>query len=318
MSKIRRGVTQLGGILITLLGASILIFGALYLAPGDPLTVIVGGPEKLTPENIAYATAQYHLDQPFLVRYVLWLGDVVTGDLGRSFVYNVPVLDLLASRIGTTLSLTAYAGLFMLAIALPLGVWSGRRRGRADQLTLVGTTLAASIPSFVAGIVLVALFGVALRWFPVSGAGEGFIDGIYHLTLPAIALAIGALAVLTRVTRQSTIEASARDHVEVARMRGLPEGYILTRHIFRNAVPPVVTMVGVILASMLAGTVVVETVFGLSGIGSLLIDAIDTSDLPVTQAVLMLMVIAYIVATLLTEVVNRIADPRLRERTSRS
>ncbi len=305
---------RLAGLLVTLLAASFLIFGAMYAAPGDPAVVLVGGPENLTEENLRIVREQYNLDVPFLVQYGLWFGDILGGDLGRSFVYGDQVLDLLASRLSTTLALVGFATLLLGLLAVPLGALSALRRGTVDSAVLVATTLAASVPGFVAGVVLIAVFAVGLGWFPVSGGGEGVLSTVHHLTLPAFALAVSALAVITRVTRQTTAEALERDHVEAARYRGIPERQVVRRHVLRNSIGPVLTMSGIVVASMLAGTVVVETVFGLSGIGSLLVDAINTSDFPVTQAVLLFMVLAYVAVTALTDGLHRLVDPRLRER----
>lgn len=298
---------------ITLLVASMLIFGAMHAAPGDPAVVLVGGPQQATPENLATVRAQYHLDDPVPVQYATWLGNLLQGDLGRSYYYGDQVVDLITSRLATTLFLVGYASVLFLVIGVALGVWSALRRGVVDSAVLVGTTFAGAVPGFVAGVVLIGFFAVQLGWFPVSGAGDGFWSRVHHLTLPAVSLALGALALITRVTRQTTLEQLAADHVDVARNRGLAESLVIRRHVLRTSVGPVLTMSGIVIASMLAGTVVVEEVFGLSGIGSLLVGAIDNNDMPVTQSVLLVMVVAYVVVTSVTDALRRSLDPRLRE-----
>lgn len=298
---------------ITLVVASMLIFGAMHAAPGDPAVVLVGGPQKATPENLETVRAQYHLDDPLPVQYATWLGDVLHGDLGRSFYYGDQVVDLIGSRLTTTLFLVGYASLIFLVLGVTLGVWSALRRGAVDSAVLVGTTFAGAVPGFVAAVLLIGVFAVQLGWFPVSGGGDGFWSRVHHLTLPAISLAIGALALITRVTRQTTLEQLSADHVDVARNRGLTERLVIRRHVLRTSVGPVLTMSGIVIASMLAGTVVIEEVFGLSGIGSLLVGAIDNNDMPVTQAVLLVMVVAYVVVTSVTDLARRALDPRLRE-----
>lgn len=307
-----RVVRNLAGTLLTLLATSFVIFGAVYAAPGDPVAFLVGGRDNLSAANIAAVRAQYHLDEPFLVQYGRWLVGALQGDLGRSFQYGDQVADLVTARLPTTLSLVAYAAVLSIVLGVALGALAAVRRGRVDAAVVAGTTLAASVPSFVTALVLVSAFSVQLNWFPVAGAGEGLAGRLYHLALPALTLALGSLAVLSRVTRQSMVEQWGLDHVEAARGSGMAEGLLVRRHVFRNALGPIVTMCGLLTAGMLAGTVVVETVFGMSGIGSLLVNAIKTQDFPVAQAVLLLMVVAYIVVTTVVDLVHPLIDPRVR------
>ncbi|WP_220448481.1 ABC transporter permease [Nonomuraea mesophila] len=302
-------VRKLAGLVATLLATSFVIFGASYAAPGDPVTFLAGGKENLTPEYLAAIRAQYHLDDPFLVQYARWLGDAVTGDLGRSMQYNDQVFDLMMARLPSTLGLVAYAAVLFVVFGVALGVLAAVRGGRTDSAVVAGTTLATSVPSFVTAAVLISLFGVQLGWFPVMGGGS-----LWHLTLPAVTLALGALAIISRVTRQAMVEQRELDHVTVARASGLSERLIVTRHVLRGALGPIVTMCGLVTAGMLAGTVVVETAFSLNGIGSLLVKAINTHDFPVTQAVMLFMVVAYIVVTTLVELLQPLIDPRVRRR----
>ncbi|MEO3796554.1 ABC transporter permease [Nonomuraea sp. B10E15] len=302
-------VRKLAGLVATLLATSFVIFGASYAAPGDPVTFLAGGKENLTPEYLAAIRAQYHLDDPFLVQYARWLGDAVTGDLGRSMQYNDQVFDLMLARLPSTLGLVAYASVLFVVSGVALGVLAAVRGGRTDSAVVAGTTLATSVPSFVTAAVLISLFGVQLGWFPVMGGGS-----LWHLTLPAVTLALGALAIISRVTRQAMVEQRELDHVTVARASGLAERLIVTRHVLRGALGPIVTMCGLVTAGMLAGTVVVETAFSLNGIGSLLVKAINTHDFPVTQAVMLFMVAAYIVVTTLVELLQPLIDPRVRRR----
>ncbi|WP_113704507.1 ABC transporter permease [Nonomuraea lactucae] len=300
-------IRKLAGLLATLLATSFVIFGASYAAPGDPVTFLAGGKENLTPEYISAIRAQHHLDDPFLVQYGRWLGDAVTGDLGRSLQYNDQVSDLLAARLPSTLGLVAYTTVLFVVFGVGLGVLAAVRGGRVDAAVVAGTTFATSVPPFVLATALTSLFGVQLGWFPVMGGGSP-----WHLTLPAVTLATGALAIISRVTRQAMIEQRELDHVTVARASGLAERLIVVRHVLRGALGPIVTMCGLVTAGMLAGTVIVETAFGLNGIGSLLVNAINTHDFPVTQAVLLLMVTAYIAVTTLVELVQPLIDPRAR------
>lgn len=307
--RVGRRVT---GVLATLLAASFVIFAAVYAAPGDPAVFLAGGRDKLTPERLAQVRAEYHLDEPLFVQYGRWLWDCVHLDLGRSFKYSDQVADLVAARFPTTLQLVLYATVLFVVLGVGAGVLAAVKRSTWVDSAVVGaTTLAASVPSFVAAIALVSFFGVRLGWFPVTGSGSGFLDTVRHLTLPALSLALGALALVSRVTRQAMVDAAASDHVEAARASGVPERDIVRRHVLRNALGPIVTMCGLVMAGMLAGTVVVETAFGLSGIGSLLVGAINTHDFPVAQAVLLLMVTGYIVVTTLVDAVHPLLDPRV-------
>ncbi|MEI5522277.1 ABC transporter permease [Streptomyces brasiliscabiei] len=305
---------RLAGFLATLFAASFVIFAAVYAAPGDPAVFLAGGRDKLTPERLAAVRAQYHLDEPLVVQYGRWLWDCLHLDLGRSFKYSDQVSDLVAARLPTTLGLVAYATLLFVVLGVGAGILAAVKQSTwVDSAVVGGTTLAASVPSFVAAIALVSLFGVRLGWFPVTGSGSGFAGTVHHLTLPALSLALGALALISRVTRQAMAEAAASDHVEAARASGIPERDIVRRHVLRNALGPIITMCGLVMAGMLAGTVVVETAFGMSGIGSLLVGAINTHDFPVAQAVLLLMVTGYIAVTTVVDLVHPLLDPRVRE-----
>ncbi|WP_225998230.1 ABC transporter permease [Myceligenerans pegani] len=302
---------RLGGMVVTLALSSLVIFASLYAAPGDPVSFLIGNPENLTPERVAAVRAEYHLDEPFGTQYLLWANDVLRGDLGTSFVYQQPVADLLGSRLAVTVTLVAYAAVLFVVIGVLLGAVSALRRGTVVDTIITGaTTFATSVPNFVVALVLVSVFAVQLRWFEVTGDGDGFADRLYHLTLPAIALALGALAVITRVTRQTMVEQQSLEHVEVARSFGLSPPAIVRRHVLRNAIGPVLTMSGLTLAGMLAGAVVVESVFGLNGIGSLLVDSINTHDFPVVQAVVLYMVVAYMVVTTIIDLVYPLLDAR--------
>ncbi|SMD19366.1 ABC transporter permease [Kibdelosporangium aridum] len=310
---------RFGGLVLTLVISSFVIFAGMYAAPGDPVTFLIGNPENLTPDRIAAVRAEYHLDQPFLAQYALWATGVLRGDLGTSMFYQQPVSDLLSSRLPMTLTLVAMASVLFILIGVGLGVLSALRRGTVVDSAVTGfTTFINSVPNFVIGLVLVAIFAVQLRWFPVAGDGEGFADRLYHLTLPAISLALGSIALISRVTRQTMVEQQSLDHVEAARSYGLSTRQIVLRHVLRNSLGPVVTMCGLVVAGMLAGTVVIESVFGLNGLGGLLVEAINTHDFPVVQAILLYMVIGYMVVTILVDLAYPLLDPRSLARSDRS
>lgn len=302
---------RLGAWLLTLAVSSFVIFASLYAAPGDPLTFLIQNPEDRTPDRIAAVSAEFHLDAPFLEQYALWVKGLLQGDLGTSFVYHQPVSTLMATRLPITLTLVAMAALLFIVIGVGLGIVSALKRGSTVDASITGiTTFLTSIPNFVVALVLVSVFAVELGWFDAAGDGQGFFDRIYHLTLPAIALAVGALAVVSRVTRQTMVEQQGLEHVDVARSYGLSEAKIIRRHVLRNSLGPVVTMCGLIIASMLAGTVVIETVFGLNGVGSMLVDSINAHDFPVVQSILLYMVIAYMAVTIVVDLLYPMIDAR--------
>ena len=304
---IRRLISLVAVLFVT----SFLVFASLHLAPGSPETFLLQG-RTVSEETIASIREQYHLDEPFLVQYGLWLSGVLRGDFGRSLIFRQDVSELVAARLPVTVSLAAYAAVLILSIGLALGALSALRRGWVDSTVLIGTTVAAATPSFVAAIALMSLLSVRLGWFPVFGVGEGFTDRVVHLTLPAIALALSYLALVGRVTRSAMIDELGREHVETARARGIPERAIVRRHVFRNALAPIVTIAGIVVAGLLTAAVVVESAFALPGIGSLLVQSVNAKDFPVVQAIALIMVTAFVVTNLIVDLLYGMIDPRVQ------
>ncbi len=295
---------------MTLVVTSFLVFGSVHLAPGDPASFLLGG-RSASPAAVAAIKEQYHLNDPFLVQYTKWVGGVVTGDFGKSATFRQDVGGLIAARLPTTLLLIGYAGVLILIGGLASGALAALRRGVVDRAVLVGTGVATATPSFVAAIGLISVFAVRLGWFPAFGNGEGFGDRIYHLTLPAAALALTFVGLLARVTRTSMLEELGREHVEVARSRGVPGSDVVRRHVLRNALGPITTVTGTIVAGLLVATSIVETAFGLSGVGQLLVSSVTVKDFPVVQAVSLLVVVTFVVANLIVDLVQPLIDPRL-------
>jgi peptide/nickel transport system permease protein len=302
-------VQRLISLVLTLFVASIVIYGALYLAPGDPATLLAGG--HITPQIIAEIHKQYHLDDPIYVRYWDWLSGFLHGNLGQSFVYREPVTTLLAPRIGATLFLVTYASIVILLAGIGLGIVAGLTRRISSAIT-VGTGIGLALPSFVAAIVLITIFAVDLGWFPVFGAGVGFTDRLWHLTLPAVALAISWVAYVAQLTRTSIREELVREHVETARSRGIPGNLVVRRHVLRNAWIPITTVAGLTVAGLIAGDVVVEQAFGISGLGSFLVQATSQKDVAVVQSIALLLVAVFVIVNALVDLLNGTLDPRLR------
>ncbi|MET8747131.1 ABC transporter permease [Streptomyces sp. NPDC004728] len=310
MSFLRFAVRRLVEMAATLLGASFMVFGAMYLAPGDPAGFLLSG-RSASPEALAAIKAQYHLDDPFFVRYLRWLGDIVQGDFGRSITYRTDVSRLLADRLPTTLLLVVMALAVVVVIGLLLGRIAAVRGGGIDSTILVGTALAVGTPSFVAAVLLQGLFAVKLGWFPSSGAGDGFGDKLWHLTLPAIALALYLIGMLARVTRSTMLEALDSEHVTVARSRGVPERQVIRRHVLRNSLGTLLTTGGLIVSTLLICTILVETAFSIGGVGQLLELSTTTKDFPTVQAVSLIIVALFMTVNLIVDLLLPLVDPRI-------
>jgi peptide/nickel transport system permease protein len=298
-------------LVVALLVSSFAIFGSLSLAPGDPLATLTGG-RTLPPGAVAALRAQYHLDDPFFSRYWHWVtGVVFHGDLGSSIQYREPVTSVINERVGVTAELVLYAALLIILFGVGLGVVAGLRRGPLDTTIVAVSTVLAAIPSFVAAIVLLAVFAVNLGWFPALGNGSGFGDTIKHLTLPAIALAGSAFAVVVRVTRVTVRAELAHDHVQTATSRGIPRSLVIRRHVLRNASIPITTVVGITITSLFALSAVVERAFSLNGIGAALVQAALSKDFTVVQGVALVLVAAFVVANTLVDLLYAVLDPRV-------
>lgn len=303
-----RRLLALGGVLIA---SSMIVFGALYLAPGSPEQFLVQG-RTVSPEVLEAIRAQYSLDDPLPVRYWNWLSGLFTGDMGRSLITQQDVGALLASRIPTTLSLAVYAAVLIIIGGIGLGILAGTRGGVAERIVIFASNLGIAVPTFFAALVLMSVFSVGLGWFPVFGAGEGAVDRVWHLTLPALALSLPSIAVIARITRTAIVEESESEHVLIAVARGLPKRIILWRHTVRNSLLPVTTAVGMHIAGLVAGAFVVEYAFTLDGIGALLVNSVQRKDFAVVQAIALIMVIAFGVVNLLVDLLYTVIDPRVR------
>ena len=295
-----------------LIAVTLFVFALIHIAPGSPERSLLGT-RPATPETLAAIRAKWNLDQPFLIQYLLWLKGVATGDLGRSIASNQPVTDAIGQRLGLTLYLGSYAILLAIGLGIPLGMWAALRRGSAIDRTVVGVSvLGVSAPAFATGLLLLYVFGVLLGWFPTFGAGEGFFDRAYHLTLPAIALALSLLALIVKITRAAMIDELDRDYVAFARARGLPRKHVLGRYVLKNALVPIVTAAGIIVVALVGGAVLVEVTFGLKGLGTLLVDAVIDRDIPVIQGLVLLTAVFVIVVNLGLDVLYTVIDPRIR------
>lgn len=301
---------RLAGLIATLIVASVVIFGALYLAPGSPLSFLTHG-RTMTRAAVASLKHEYHLDEPVYAQYWHWLTGALHGDFGQSILYHQSVGSLISGRAMNTVVLVLFAAVVIIAVGLTLGVLTGLRPGWLSNAVIGLATGAMAIPAFVAAVVLTLIFGVNLGWFPTFGAGSGFADRLYHLTLPAIALALASVAFVARLTQAAVREELAADHVQTAISRGLPYRFVVRRHVLRNAAIPMVTVGGLTVAGLLAGSVVVEQVFQLNGLGSYLVTSVQQKDFPVVQAICLVYVATFIVLNTLIDLAYSLLDPRI-------
>ena len=302
---------QLASALIALIASSFVVLAALYAAPANTLKFLAAGRTR-SPEAEAAISAEYRLDEPFLARYWHWLTDVVHGDFGNSLVSKVSVSSLLGPRVGTTLLLVAMAGLITILGGIALGLLSGLSGKRTQSVTNAAANVAMAIPAFVVASILITIFAVGLGWFPVFGSGSGFLDQVYHLFLPSIALALGGVAYIGRVAAVSIERAAASEYVDTARSRGLPWRMIVRRHVLRNAMIPIATVAGITFAGLIATSVVVESAFGVEGLGSLMVESVLTKDFAVVQAIALILVAGFLAVNLAVDLLYTRLDPRLR------
>ncbi|TDD30495.1 ABC transporter permease [Kribbella turkmenica] len=304
---------RLTGSAVALLVSSFGVFGAMYLAPGDPVSFLIGN-RGSTPELRAALRSQYRLDDPFLERYWRWLGSAVQGQFGESLLQRQSVSGLISARLATTAWLVALAFIVAVAVGVCVGVAAGRwPRRLLDDAVSVAVSASIATPAFVSAVLLISLFAVGTGWFPVFGSGSGSVVGrLHHLALPAVSLAIGWWALIAQTTRASIRSELGKEHVETALARGLSSGQVFRRHVLRNALIPISTSGGLTLAGLIAGTAIVETAFQLDGVGGLLISAVSGRDFPVVQAVVLLLVVAFALVNTAVDVLYTVLDPRVR------
>jgi peptide/nickel transport system permease protein len=299
-----------------LVGVSVIIFMVLHLSPGDPAEIMLGS--QATQEDLARLRAELGLNEPLHVQYVRWLGHVVRGDLGRSLWMKRPVLDEVLVRLKATLILTATALVLSTVIGLSLGVASAvRPNSWLDRSSAVASLFGASMPVFWLGIVLMVIFALRLGWLPASGmyapyGGGDLRDLLAHLVLPAVTLAAASVTIIARLTRSAMIEILGQDYVRTARAKGLVERAVVLRHGLKNALIPIVTVVGVQAGYLLGGAVLTETVFAWPGVGSLMVQGILARDFPLVQGCVLVVALSFVLVNLAVDLLYGWLDPRIR------
>ncbi|KJR47151.1 Dipeptide transport system permease protein DppB [Desulfosporosinus sp. I2] len=308
LSYILKRILQIIPVLIVV---TILIFFMIRLIPGDPATVILG--DKATPDLIVEINKRLGLDKPLYVQYFLFLKALVRLDLGNSILYVVPVSQLLGKRMVVTLSLTLLSALFAVIVSFPLGYIAGFHKDKLpDQIIRTGSLVALSMPAFWVGMLLLLGFGLKLHWFPVGGWGETWPEHLRSLVLPAITQSLLTAALLVKNLRNNVVDVMRMDYVDFARSKGLSERTVISRHVIRNALISTVTLLAMQMAYMLGGSVIIETVFALPGVGSLMVQAIFSRDYAVVQAVVFLFAALVLLINLLTDVSYSFLDPRVK------
>ena len=297
---------RLAMMIFVVLGISFIVFVIMNLTPGNAAQMILG--QSANPEQVAKLEAELGLDQPFFTRYFNFILGALRGDFGQSYQTRLPVFDEILSRFPTTLRLATMAMCLATMIGVPIGVISAiRQYSLVDNVSMITAMLFASLPSFVMGLLLQLGFALNLKWFPATGA-----DSLRHFILPAITLSTGTMATLTRMTRSTMLEVIRADYVRTARAKGVGERRIVMTHCLRNALLPIVTVIGVDFGTVLGGSVVIESVFALGGLGTLLITAIRMKDTPVVMAAVMFVTVTYSLVNLAVDLIYAFVDPRVK------
>ena len=307
-------IKRVATLFFTLLFASIIIFVSLEIIPGDPASYMLG--INAQEDTVIALKKELGLDKPKFERYLIWVKGMLIGDFGVSYTYRSPVIEMVGERLWVSLPLAIYALLLSTIIALPVGIFAAANRGKILDFSIMGfTQIGIAIPNFWFAMLLVYLFAIILRWFSAGGfAGweDGIILGLKSLTLPAIALALPQASILARVMRSSLIDILSEDFMKTARAKGLSFKKALIRHGIRNALIPVLTIIGLQFSFLMAGAIIIENVFFLPGLGRLIFQSIAQRDIIVVESVIMLLVFSVVLVTFIVDIAYVIVDPRLR------
>ncbi|MBB4567289.1 ABC transporter permease [Rhizobium leucaenae] len=311
---IRYILQRLFGMIVVMFLVVTIVFVIVRVTPGDPAAVMLG--PDATAQDIASLRARLGLDQPLALQYLYYFGQLLRGDLGQSIFLNEPVTSALVERAEPTFFLTVFSLVIASIIALPIGIYSAYRRGSLfDQAATALAMLAASIPSFWLGLILIQFFAVRHGIFPVSGyggPGSAFADRMYHLALPSIVLGVVSSALILRFTRASMLDVLGDDYIRTARAKGLVERKVILKHALKNALIPILTVIGLTAAVLISGAVVTETIFSLPGIGNLVVSAVLRRDYPVIQGALLVIAGLYVLINFAIDMLYLLVDPRVR------
>ena len=299
-------IKKIFGFATVIFGVLLLTFLLIHLVPGDPVDVMLGESASMADRDAL--RADLGLNQPIILQFVQYLNKLKSADFGTSIHSKAPIINMIKARYPATLKLALLSLVIGISIGLPLGVWAALKAGHwQDVMVTIISVRFSAMPAFWLGPILMLIFAVWLGWLPVSG-----MDSRTSIILPAVTLGLGLSAILTRMTRTSLLEVLNDDYIRTARAKGLSEKIVITRHALRAALLPIITIVGLQMGSLLAGTVITETVFSWDGIGRLLVESIEKRDYPVTQACVLVVALSYVIVNLMTDIAYRFADPRVR------
>ena len=305
---------KLFALIITLFIVSLLAFLAFQIIPGDPTTKMLG--TEATPEAIQALREQLGLDRPVLLRYWHWLTAFLRGDMGTSYSYNMPVAEMLADKLGITALLTLMSFVFTVALSIPLGILAGSVKHEAvDRVVTAADQIVMSVPAFFIGILACFLFGIVFRWFVPGNFvsySESWSKCLIYLIFPALSIAIPRIAMTVKMLRGSILSELGQDYVRTARSRGNSRRAVLSRHVVRNALIPVITFLAVSMAEIMTGSIIIEQVFTIPGIGRLLLASINNRDFPVVQAIVVILAAWIVIVNFVADLINQLVDPRLR------
>ncbi|MDW3221478.1 MAG: ABC transporter permease [Paracoccaceae bacterium] len=293
---------------------ALFVFLLLRLTPGDPAAILAG--DTATPAQLDAIRESLGLNEPLFTQFFSWIGQLLQGDFGTSILSGKPVIELISDRMEPTISLALTTIVLSVIIAVPLGVIAAWKQGTLiDRFVMLLSVLGFSVPVFVIGYLMISLFSMELKWFPVQGfrpIGDGLGDFLHRIALPTFTLTLLYIALIARITRTSMLEILGDDYIRTARAKGLPESRVLMRHALRNCSVPIITVIGIGFALIISGVVVTESVFNLPGLGRLTVDAVLSRDYPVIQAVILLASLIYVVINLMIDIAYVLLDPRIR------
>ena len=311
MSRIQAILTRLLHLVPVLIGITVVSFMLMKLAPGDPVRLMMG--DRATEEAVAAMRTQLGFDLPLWRQFLFYVGNLLQGDLGESIRYRIPVADLILRVMPRTLFLAGYVLCLAVPATIVLAVLAARNAGRwIDQAIRVFSVVGMTVPVFWLGVMLARFFGLELKWFPVAGYGDSFLEHLHHLFLPALSTAIWLVPLLVRNLRASLLEQMRADYVTASRSKGLPEGYIFRRHVLVNSALPTLHLLGVMVAFLIGGSVIVELVYAVPGLGGLMIDAVLGRDYNVIQGLTLFYALATVLVTLTVDILSTLIDPRIK------
>ena len=306
---------KLASMLITLLIVSFLVFLAFDLIPGDAATSQLG--TQATPERVEALREEMGLNRPFLVRYGTWLADFIRGDMGTSYQYSQPVTNMLAGKLPITITLIVISFVMIVAVSIPMGLYTAKHQGGViDKIITVSNQILMAIPPFFSGMIITFIFGILLKWFVPGGFVSYTKDWgafLSYMIFPSVAVALPKIAMTVKLLRTSVLEEAGKDYVRTAYSRGNNTTSVLYKHVLKNALIPVITFLGMALSDMIAGSIIIEQVFNIPGLGRILLTSISNRDYPVVEAIIMLIAFLVVASNFLVDVLYRVFDPRMRD-----